>query len=189
MIGDPAPHAHADGGDLLLRAARADHPDADAAGPPLAWKASGLGGGFSSLAIAGDRIYTLGDLPGGQHALALGRKDGKVLWKSRVGPVWDDEYGGPRGTPSVAGGAVYALGTEGDLVAVDAASGKELWRRDTGQPLGAGVVTYSAGGRQLVTVGGGAVSGSWPVKGGSSRIVVFGLKKRGGPAGRRPLYI
>ena len=65
----------------------------------------------------------------------------------------------------------------------------ELWRRKTGQPLGAGVVTYSAGGRQLVVVGGGAVSGSWPVTGGSSRIVVFGLKKRGGPAGRRPLYI
>src|SRR5688500_14814438 len=32
-----------------------------ASGPPLAWKASGLGGGFSSLSISGGRIYTLGD--------------------------------------------------------------------------------------------------------------------------------
>ena len=51
------------------------------------------------------------------------------MWKARVGPAWSDEYGGPRGTPSVDGGIVVALGTEGDLVAVEAASGKERWRR------------------------------------------------------------
>ena len=34
-----------------------------------------------------------------------------------MGPLWNDEYGGPRGTPSVDGDLVFALGTEGDLVA------------------------------------------------------------------------
>lgn len=99
-----------------------------ASGPPLAWKASGMGAGFSSVAVVDDRIYTMGDRDGAQYLLALNAKDGSLVWKSRVGPVWSDEYGGPRGTPSVDGGVVYAMGTEGDLVAVDAASGKERWR-------------------------------------------------------------
>src|SRR5262249_23723588 len=80
-------------------------------GRPLAWKASGMGAGFSSLAIVDDRIYTMGDRDGAQQLLALSAKDGSLIWKSRVGPVWNDEYGGPRGTPSVDGGTVYALGT------------------------------------------------------------------------------
>ena len=31
-------------------------------GPPLDWRVSGLGSGFSSVAVAGERIYTMGDL-------------------------------------------------------------------------------------------------------------------------------
>jgi outer membrane protein assembly factor BamB len=88
-----------------------------------------MGEGFSSLAVVDGSLYTLGDRDGAQYLLAFSAKDGSPLWKARVGPVWSDQYGGPRGTPSVASGLVFALGTEGDLVAVDAASGKERWRR------------------------------------------------------------
>ena len=28
-------------------------------GPPLAWKSSGLGGGYSSVSVAGDRVFTM----------------------------------------------------------------------------------------------------------------------------------
>jgi len=104
-------------------------PEWKAPGPPLAWKAAGLGTGFSSVAIAGGRLYTLGDRDGAQHLLALDLAGGKLLWKARVGPAWDDQMGGPRGTPTVDGGLVYAVGTEGDVVCVDAATGKERWRR------------------------------------------------------------
>ena len=34
-------------------------------GPPLAWKATGVGGGYSSVAIANGRIFTMGDLDDG----------------------------------------------------------------------------------------------------------------------------
>lgn len=111
------------------------------AGPPLAWKASGLGGGFSSLAIVGDRIYTLGDREGAQHLLALNGKDGKVLWTAKVGPAWEDQYGGPRSTPTVDGGLVYALGSDGDLVAVQAATGKEAWRKNLATDFGGQVMS------------------------------------------------
>lgn len=50
-----------------------------ASGPPVAWKAGGLGAGFSSLAISGDHIYTMGDRGEDQYLIALNRADGKEL--------------------------------------------------------------------------------------------------------------
>ena len=102
-----------------------------ASGPPLAWKSSGLGAGFSSLSISGDRIFTMGDRAEDQYLIALSRTDGKELWRAKVGPAWDDEMPGPRGTPTVDGNRVYALGTEGDLVCADAATGKVVWHKST----------------------------------------------------------
>ncbi|MDH3744956.1 MAG: PQQ-like beta-propeller repeat protein [Acidobacteriota bacterium] len=111
------------------------------AGPPMAWRASGLGGGFSSLAIAGGRIYTMGDLTGadhgdGQYALALNEKDGSLVWLTRIGPSWDDRYLGPRSTPTVDGNRLYLMNTEGDVISLDAGSGKEIWRRSLPEDFG-----------------------------------------------------
>jgi outer membrane protein assembly factor BamB len=111
------------------------------AGPPLAWKASGLGGGFSSLSISGGRIYTLGDREGGQQVVAMNLADGKIAWTAKVGPAWDDEYGGPRGTPTVDGDRIYVLGTEGDLVCLQAATGKEVWRKSLPRDFGGQVMS------------------------------------------------
>ena len=111
------------------------------AGPPLAWKASGLGGGFSSLAISGGRIYTLGDLQGSQQVVAMNLADRKIAWTARVGPVWEDEYGGPRSTPAVDGDRVYAIGSDGDLVCLQAATGKEVWRKNLARDFGGQVMS------------------------------------------------
>jgi len=106
-------------------------------GPALAWTATGLGAGFSSVAVSGDRIYTMGDLEDGQYVFALERADGALVWKTKLGPVWPDaSFPGPRSTPTVAGDRVFALGTEGDLVSLDAAAGQELWRRNLHSDLG-----------------------------------------------------
>jgi outer membrane protein assembly factor BamB len=107
-----------------------------AGGPPLAFKASGLGTGYSSVSVAGGRIYTLGDKDGAQHLFALDAKDGKSLWAAKVGAPWVDQMGGPRGTPTVDGNSVYAVGTEGDVVCVDAATGKERWRKNLEKDFG-----------------------------------------------------
>jgi outer membrane protein assembly factor BamB len=112
-----------------------------AGGPALAWKAAGLGVGYSSVAVSGGRVYTLGDKDGAQHLFALDAKDGKALWSAKVGAPWVDPMGGPRGTPTVDGDRVYAVGTEGDLVCVDAATGKERWRRSLEKDFGGSMMS------------------------------------------------
>jgi outer membrane protein assembly factor BamB len=105
-------------------------------GPPLAWKAAGLGTGYSSLAVAAGRIYTMGDLADGQHVIAVAERDGSPIWKTRVGAIWDDEFPGPRATPTVDRDRLFAVTTEGDVVALALADGKELWRRSLPRDFG-----------------------------------------------------
>jgi outer membrane protein assembly factor BamB len=99
-------------------------------GPPLLWQAKGLGGGYSGVAIVGDRIYTMGSRKGGAHLIALELKDGKEVWATLVGG------GGPNCTPTVDGELVYALGRDGDLLCANAATGKEVWRKNFGKDFG-----------------------------------------------------
>jgi outer membrane protein assembly factor BamB len=113
----------------------------DADGPTLAWKASGLGTGFSSLAVTKDRIYTMGDQGPSQYVLALSATDGKVLWKTKVGPNWDDRYPGPRSTPTIDGALLYAIGTEGDVVCLETATGKERWRKSLVNDFGGQIMS------------------------------------------------
>ncbi len=97
-------------------------------GPALAWKTRGLGEGFSTVTISGDRIFTAGDIGDSSYIVALNRADGKPLWKTRLGPKGGGPAG-PRGTPAVDGNLVFALGQHGDLVCAAADTGKEVWRK------------------------------------------------------------
>src|SRR5215472_12496111 len=54
-------------------------------GPPLAWQVKGLGGGYSSVSVAGDRIYTLGNKGGVSNVIALEREGGKLVWFVELG--------------------------------------------------------------------------------------------------------
>src|SRR5687767_4815521 len=99
-------------------------------GPPLLWKTNGLGAGYSSVSVAAGKIYTMGDRPDSSflHALSIA---GKPLWSTKVGkPGGGGGYPGPRCTPTVDVDRVYALGQHGDIVCVEAATGKEVWRKN-----------------------------------------------------------
>ncbi len=97
-------------------------------GPSLLWTARGLGRGYSSVSVAGDRVFTMGDGPDAGRVLAVDRRNGKLLWSTPVGKPGGD-YPGTRCTPAVGGDFVVALGQWGDLVCVDTATGKEVWRK------------------------------------------------------------
>ena len=102
-------------------------------GPALLWKITGLGKGYSSPAIAGDRIVTMGDRGDGQFVIALDRTSRKEVWAVRICGNWDD---GSRGTPTLDGDKVYALGAHGDLVCLNLADGKEAWHKNMAADFG-----------------------------------------------------
>jgi hypothetical protein len=53
--------------------------------------------------------------------LLLERSDGKILWEHKYDCPYTVSYpAGPRATPVVSGGKVYALGAEGNLFCSEA---------------------------------------------------------------------
>jgi len=111
-----------------------------AGGPPLAWKADGLGAGYSGVSVVKGRIFTMGDLGEFSFLMALDAANGKLIWSTKVGKSGGN-YPGPRCTPSVDGDNVVALGQFGDLVCVDAAQGKERWRHNLQDEFGGKMMT------------------------------------------------
>jgi outer membrane protein assembly factor BamB len=108
-----------------------------AGGPPLAWVSDRLGVGYSGVAVVGDRIYTLGGLGEREHVIALDAATGKPVWTAEVGPLFRNEWGdGPRGTPTVDGPDVFALGAAGGLVCLDRTTGQVRWAVDLKKDFG-----------------------------------------------------
>ena len=102
-------------------------------GPKLLWKTQELGIGFSGPAIVGSMLYTMGQRNGAEWVIAIDSvNDGRVLWATPIGPIVHSGGGqpGPRSTPSVYRGKVYALGINGTLVCLDATTGAGIWHRN-----------------------------------------------------------
>jgi len=108
-----------------------------AAGPKLVWKATGVGGGFSSVSVVGNRIYTIGDGSTDLLVHALDRATGKIVWSTKAGlPGGHRNYPGPRSTPTVDGDALYVLTQNGDLLCLDLASGAVRWKKNVETDFG-----------------------------------------------------
>jgi outer membrane protein assembly factor BamB len=147
-----------------------------AAGPPRTWEVP-LADGFSSFAVHGGRAYTLVVRDGREALVALDAATGKEEWSAPLGKREYDggadagadgnEGGdGPRSTPSVAGGRVFAFDALLGLHAFDAASGKPLWEHDLlaefsgrnirWQNAASPLVELSDSGELVLVAGGGA---------------------------------
>lgn len=90
-------------------------------GPPLAWQGKGFGAGFSSVAVAGGKVFTLGHKDGKCCVIAADVKDGKVLWTTPFGG------GGPNCTPTVDGNLVFGVSNEGELACCETKTGRLVW--------------------------------------------------------------
>jgi outer membrane protein assembly factor BamB len=97
-------------------------------GPKLLWTCEEAGIGYSGPAVVGDRLYTMGGDETNDFVIALDTKTGKKVWSTPIGPYVRNNFGsGPRGTPTVDGGRLYALSSSGQLVCLKSDSGEKVW--------------------------------------------------------------
>jgi outer membrane protein assembly factor BamB len=110
-------------------------------GPKLLWKVTDVGSGYAAPAVAGGRIYILGNEGLENESLeSRAVADGKKIWSTRLGkvgnPNQNPSFPAARSTPTVAGDLAVALGSDGDLVCVETASGKAHWRKNLRNDFG-----------------------------------------------------
>ena len=95
-------------------------------GPSRMWEAAGIGQGYSTVAIVGERIYTTGAIDGDCVITALDL-NGNRVWTRSNGKAWDGSYPGTRSTPTIKEGLLYHLSGIGNLICLRADSGEVVW--------------------------------------------------------------
>jgi outer membrane protein assembly factor BamB len=122
-----------------------------AEGPPLVWKASGAGRGYSSFSVVDGKLYTMGLRGDREFVVAFDIATGKEAWATPHGSAFRNDRGdGPRGTPTVDGDRLYALGGNGDLSALDARTGKIIWTKNVLRKFGGSNITWGISESPLV---------------------------------------
>ena len=86
--------------------------------------------GYSSAVPVGDRVYITGNLDDYSTVFCLDVASGKTLWTYRNGEAWTEMFAGTRSTPVVDGEFLYDESPLGELVCLDAITGKRIWRRN-----------------------------------------------------------
>ncbi|MEO8027805.1 MAG: PQQ-binding-like beta-propeller repeat protein, partial [Bryobacteraceae bacterium] len=121
------------------------------AGLTPVWKEP-VGLGYASFTIAQGRAFTIEQRRKQEVVAAYDLLTGRELWTHR----WDAEFkeflggDGPRATPIWDAGRVYALGAQGDLHVLDAATGKKIWSRNILTENGASNLQWGASGAPLI---------------------------------------
>ena len=95
-------------------------------GPKRLWTASGIGYGFSTVAVADALLYTTGNI-GKDTVITALDLTGKTLWQARNGPAWQREVPGTRSTPTIDGRRLYHENADGDIACLDAKTGRTIW--------------------------------------------------------------
>jgi len=101
----------------------------------IVWRKQ-VGTGFSSVAVAAGRLFTMGHrgskTDGNETVWCLDAETGAELWThSYPAPLLDRFHeGGPGATPTVRQGRVFTYGKHGRLHCYEAKTGKLVWQRD-----------------------------------------------------------
>jgi outer membrane protein assembly factor BamB len=104
-------------------------------GPKLVWEVKNVSEGYGTPSVAGGHVFlTANKGMDDEFIEALSAKDGSPVWSTKLGKVGNPNqrppYPGSRSTPTVDGDRVYALGSDGDLACLEAATGKVHWHKN-----------------------------------------------------------
>ena len=119
-------------------------------GPPRIWETAGIGEGYSTVAIAGDKIYTAGAIDDHCVITALDF-DGKKVWTRTNGEAWRRSYPGTRSTPTISGSLLYQLSGIGNLVCLKADGGEVVWLVNILEQFGGRNIMWGLAESPLVT--------------------------------------
>ncbi|HEX4607301.1 MAG TPA: PQQ-binding-like beta-propeller repeat protein, partial [Urbifossiella sp.] len=116
--------------DGLVTGAKLD-PDWAARPPKLEWKHR-IGPGWGSFAVVGGKLFTQEQLGAEEAVVCYDAATGAAVWEYKTPARFSESLAGPgpRATPTVHGGKVYAQGATGKVVRLDAATGKPEWTAD-----------------------------------------------------------
>ncbi|MEM7584168.1 MAG: PQQ-binding-like beta-propeller repeat protein [Acidobacteriota bacterium] len=119
-------------------------------GPKVLWKMP-LGGGFSGLTAVDGKLYTLFSRGGRELVASLDAATGKQLWTADLDEERRDRFGnGPRSTPLVYDGMVYAVSALGQLRALAAVDGSTVWEHNLRKAFGARVPEWGVSAAPII---------------------------------------
>ena len=115
------------------------------------WKQP-VGSGHASFVIAEGRAFTIEQRGGRELAAAYDLATGRELWTSAWNARFHSGMGGdgPRSTPTWDDGQLFVLGATGEFRALDAATGRTLWRTDILADAGARNIEHGISASPLV---------------------------------------
>lgn len=94
----------------------------------------------------GGRAFPLGEAESA-GVRALDTETGAVKWEYKL-----SQASISAGLTATAGGVVFVATREGNLIALDAGTGKFLWRFQTGAPIASSPICYAIDGHQFVAI-------------------------------------
>lgn len=138
-------------------------PEWSQSGPKKVWMFENAGKGYSGPAIVDGRLFTLGTRDDRTILLALDAETGEEIWATPFREILGNGWGdGPRSTPSVVDGMVYALSGEGALICAKASDGSVVWQKEMTTDFGGKVPNWGYSesplidGDKIITTPGGS---------------------------------
>lgn len=141
--------------------------------PTLVWEHP-IGGGYGAFVVAGNALITIEQRREDEVIVCYDRETGIERWTYNYPEHFSEAVGGegPRTTPTVWNGKVYALGASGHLTCLDAVTGEKLWADHVLERAGVKNVQWGMSGSPLI-VDGMVVVNCGAQKGGEQSRGVF----------------